>query len=295
MVVSVIDPGARIGFIGTGVMGASMAGRLIDAGYVLTVYNRSPEKAASLLEKGAKQAETVAFASAGQDVVITMVGFPQDVEQVYLGAGGVLDSADNGTVVVDMTTSSPALARRIGEEARSRGLKALDAPVSGGDVGARSGQLSIMAGGDEEAFRAMQKIFGVMGARIVYQGAAGAGQHTKMANQIAIASNMIGVCEALAYASKAGLDHAKVMESISGGAAGSWSLSNLGPRMLAGNFDPGFYVKHFIKDMGIADEEARLMGLETPGLRLALSLYRKLADQGFGEDGTQALYRLFQD
>lgn len=295
MVVSVIEPGARIGFIGTGVMGASMAGRLIDAGYVLTVYNRSPEKAASLLEKGAKQAETVALASAGQDVVITMVGFPQDVEQVYLGTGGVLDAADNGTVVVDMTTSSPALARRIGEEARSRGLKALDAPVSGGDVGARSGQLSIMAGGDEEAFRAMEKIFGVMGARIVYQGAAGAGQHTKMANQIAIASNMIGVCEALAYASKAGLDHAKVMESISGGAAGSWSLSNLGPRMLAGNFDPGFYVKHFIKDMGIADEEARLMGLETPGLRLALSLYRKLADEGFGEDGTQALYRLFQD
>ena len=295
MVVSWIEPGTRIGFIGTGVMGVSMAGRLIEAGYKLTVYNRTPEKAASLVEKGARLAETIALASVGQDVVITMVGFPSDVEQVYLGKDGILESADPGTIVVDMTTSSPALARRISEEARDRGLKALDAPVSGGDVGARNGQLSIMVGGDKGAFDAMQKIFSVMGTRIVYQGPAGAGQHTKMANQIAIASNMIGVCEALAYARKAGLDHEKVMESISGGAAGSWSLSNLGPRMLAGNFDPGFYVKHFIKDMGIAADESRQMELETPGLQLALSLYRKLADEGFGEDGTQALFRLFED
>ncbi len=295
MAVSRIGPGTRIGFIGTGVMGVSMAGRLIEAGYVLTVYNRTPEKAAPLLEKGARLAETVARASAGQDVVITMVGFPREVEQVYLGEGGILESADKGTIVVDMTTSSPGLARKISEAGHTRGLFVLDAPVSGGDIGARDGKLSIMVGGDEEAFQAMQEAFEVLGSRIVYQGPAGAGQHTKMANQIAIASNMIGVCEALAYARKAGLDHNKVMESISGGAAGSWSLSHLGPRMLAGNFDPGFYVKHFIKDMGIADEEACQMELDTPGLKLALSLYRKLEEMGFGDDGTQALYRLFED
>lgn len=295
MVTSVIEPGARIGFIGTGVMGASMAGRLLEAGFRLTVFNRSPEKTIPLVEKGATRANTIKEASAGQDAVITIVGFPRDVEQVYLGEGGVLESADAGAVVVDMTTSSPKLAARLAEEGHSRRIFVLDAPVSGGDVGARNGTLSIMVGGDESAFEAMGKVFAVMGSRVVYQGPAGAGQHTKMANQIAIASNMIGVCEALAYARRAGLDHEKVMESISGGAAGSWSLSNLGPRMLAGNFDPGFFVKHFIKDMGIAEAEAQEMGLEAPGLKLALSLYMKLEEEGFGNDGTQALFRLFDE
>lgn len=295
MTSSKIGPGARIGFIGTGVMGSSMAARLLDAGFQVTVFNRSPEKTIPLVEKGARKADTVREASAGKDAVITIVGFPRDVEEVYLGEGGILESADPGTVVVDMTTSSPGLAGRIAREGSSRGIPVLDAPVSGGDVGARKGTLSIMVGGDESAFEAMREVFAVMGSRIVFQGAAGAGQHTKMANQIAIASNMIGVCEALAYARRAGLDHEKVMESISGGAAGSWSLSNLGPRMLAGNFDPGFFVKHFIKDMGIAEAEAREMRFEAPGLKLALSLYRRLDEEGFGDDGTQALFRLFDE
>lgn len=295
MVSPVIQSGARIGFIGTGVMGSSMAGRLLDAGFQVTVFNRSPEKTIPLMEKGARKADTVREASAGQDVVITIVGFPRDVEEVFLGTGGILESADAGTIVVDMTTSSPGLAVRIAEEGRTRGIPVLDAPVSGGDVGARNGTLSIMVGGDLSAFDAMGPVFAVMGSRIVHQGIAGAGQHTKMANQIAIASNMIGVCEALAYARRAGLDHEKVMESISGGAAGSWSLSNLGPRMLAGNFDPGFFVKHFIKDMGIAEAEAREMDLGIPGLKLALSLYRRLEDEGFGDEGTQALFRLYAE
>ena len=222
-----------------------------------------------------------------------MVGFPRDVEEIYLGQRGLIENARTGTYLIDMTTSSPELAERIYVASKKRGLKALDAPVSGGDKGAREGTLSVMVGGDPEDFDEVRPLFEVMGKNIVYQGEAGSGQHTKMANQIAIASNMIGVCEAISYAIKAGLDPDKVLASIAQGAAGSWSLSNLAPRMIAGNFDPGFYVKHFIKDMKIAIESADEMNLDLPGLKLAKSLYEKLAKEGYENNGTQALLKYY--
>ncbi|MFZ5651956.1 MAG: NAD(P)-dependent oxidoreductase [Bacillota bacterium] len=282
-----------IGFIGTGVMGKSMAGHLIRAGYPVVVYNRTVSKTEELVELGATRQDTVAGLAAKCNVIITMVGFPADVEEVYLGEGGIIGSTRPGTYLVDMTTSTPALAERIYHEARKRGLRALDAPVSGGDVGAREARLAIMAGGDREDFEAVLPVLGLMGKNIVLQGKAGAGQHAKMCNQIAIASGMIGVCEAMVYAKKAGLDPSAVLKSIETGAAGSWSLSNLAPRMLAGNFEPGFYVKHLIKDMDIALQSAGEMGLAAPGLELAMSLYRKLAEEGEENSGTQALFKLF--
>jgi len=226
-------------------------------------------------------------------VIITMVGYPKDVEEVYFGTAGIIPNAQEGAYLIDMTTSTPSLAKRIYEEAKARGMFALDAPVSGGDVGAREARLAIMVGGDQEAFSALMPIFETMGKNIVLQGPAGAGQYTKMCNQIAIASNMLGVCEAMAYAKKAGLDPATVLKSIETGAAGSWSLSNLAPRMLAGNFAPGFYVKHMIKDLVIALDSAREIGLMTPGLELAKSLYEKLAARGEENNGTQALFKLY--
>ncbi len=282
-----------IGFIGTGVMGSSMASHIAAAGYQLHVFNRTRLKAEQLLEQGAVWEENVAVVASRCDVVITMVGFPHDVEEVYLGNSGLVANAREGAVLIDMTTSRPDLAVRINEEAHARGILTLDAPVSGGDVGAREARLSIMVGGDREAHQAMLPVLQLMGRNIVYQGAAGSGQHTKMANQIAIAAGMIGVCEALAYVRRAGLDPATVLESIGSGAAGSWSLNNLGPRMIAGNFAPGFYVKHFIKDMRIAVESAERLGVKVQGLALALTLYEQLAKQGFENDGTQALFRLF--
>ncbi len=283
----------RIGFIGTGVMGAGMAGHLVDAGHELKVYNRTRAKAQSLLDRGAVWAESLGAAAADVDILFSIVGFPADVEEVYLGHNGVVAAADAGTILVDMTTSRPDLAVKIAHAAADRGLKALDAPVSGGDIGAREARLSIMVGGDRDAFDAVLPLFELMGKNIVYQGPAGSGQHTKMCNQIVIAAGMVGVCEALAYAKAAGLDPHQVLAAIEHGAAGSWSLSNLGPRMLKGNFDPGFYVKHFIKDMRIAEESANAMDLFTPGLALARSLYEKLASQGGEDDGTQGLFKLF--
>ena len=282
-----------IGFIGTGVMGAPMAGHLLAAGHSLRVFTRTQAKARALLERGATWAGSPAALAEECEVVFTIVGFPCDVEAVYLGDEGLLGGLQPGTVLVDMTTSRPELAVRIAAQAAARGGQALDAPVSGGDRGAREGTLSIMVGGDRAAFERVQPLFETMGGNIVYQGPAGSGQHCKMCNQIAIAANMLGVCEAMAYASRAGLDPDTVLQSISAGAAGSWSLSNLAPRMLAGNFDPGFYVKHFIKDMAIAAGAAAAMSLDTPGLDLALSRYRALAEQGHEDDGTQALYRLY--
>jgi 3-hydroxyisobutyrate dehydrogenase len=273
-------------------MGKSMAGHIRKAGYPLHIYTRTASKAEDLLAQGAVWHDTPAGLAADCDVVITMVGYPKDVEDIYLGEGGLLSQAKRGTLFIDMTTSSPLLAKRISDRAAERGMKAIDAPVSGGDIGAREAKLSIMVGGDKEAYEAALPILRLMGTNIVYQGPAGAGQHTKMCNQIAIASNMIGVCEAIAYAGKAGLDPETVLQSISSGAAGSWSLSNLGTRIIAGNFEPGFYVKHFIKDMTIALEAAEEMGLKTPGLALALSLYRQLAEMGYDEKGTQALYKV---
>ncbi|RLP91170.1 NAD(P)-dependent oxidoreductase [Geobacillus stearothermophilus] len=282
-----------IGFIGLGVMGKSMARHLLKAGYPLLVYTRTKEKAEDLLQEGAVWKETVADLAREADVVMTMVGDPHDVEQVYFGEGGILENERPGTYVIDMTTSTPTLAQSIYEAAKQKGIHALDAPVSGGDIGAREGTLTIMVGGDEDVFLACKPILERLGTNIVRQGGAGAGQHTKMCNQIAIATNMIGVCEAMAYAKRAGLDPFKVLESIAKGAAGSWSLSNLAPRMLSGDFAPGFYVKHFIKDMKIALEEAERMNLPLPGLALAKQLYEELAQAGEENSGTQALYKRY--
>jgi len=288
-----LDKNAVIGFIGIGVMGKSMAKHIAKAGYQVLVYTRTKSKAEELLEMGAKWKDTVADLARESDVVITMIGFPKDVEEVYLGEGGLVQNAKPGAYLIDMTTSSPLLAQKIAREAAAKGLHALDAPVSGGDIGAREGTLTIMVGGEPEDFEAVKPILSLMGKNIILQGKAGAGQHTKMCNQIAIASNMMGVCEALAYAKKAGLDPEKVLQSIGAGAAGSWSLTNLGPRIMAGNFAPGFYIKHFIKDMTIALECAKEMGLEAPGLAQAKKLYDELAARGEGDSGTQALYKWY--
>lgn len=282
-----------IGFIGTGVMGKSMAGHLMKGGHELTVYNRTKAKAADLLEKGAVWCDTIPELAEKSDVIITIVGYPQDVEEVYLGVNGILAHARPGSYVIDMTTSKPLLAKKISDEAKKKGIFALDAPVSGGDIGARDARLAIMVGGEEEVFEAMIPVFSLMGENIQLQGPAGSGQHTKMANQIAIASTMMGVCEAIAYAKKAGLNQKKVLATIETGAAGSFSLSKLAPRMIDGDFAPGFYIKHFIKDMKIAIESAEEMGLKTPGLTVAKELYEQLAEQGEENSGTQALYKYY--
>lgn len=280
-----------VGFVGIGVMGESMASHIQAAGYPLVVYTRTKEKAAKLLEKGAEWAGSPKEVAEKANIIITIVGYPKDVEEVYLGEKGLVTNGKRDTYLIDMTTSTPTLAAKIYDAAIEKGIHAVDAPVSGGDIGAREARLSIMVGGAEEDYQTLLPIFELMGKNIVYQGKAGAGQHTKMCNQIAIASNMIGVCEAVVYAEKAGLDPAKVLESISSGAAGSWSLSNLAPRMIAGNFDPGFYIKHFIKDMNIALAEAEKMGMLTPGLALAKQMYADLAERGEANSGTQALYK----
>jgi len=285
--------GETIGFIGLGVMGSSMAGHLLEAGHTLHVFTRTAAKARELLERGAVWAESPRALASTCEVIFTIVGFPVDVEAIYLGEGGLIANMKPGAVLVDMTTSQPALAARIAEATAGVGGMSLDAPVSGGDRGAREATLSIMVGGARDAYDRVLPMLEAMGRNIVYQGPAGSGQHCKMCNQIAIAANMLGVCESLAYARKTGLDPETVLKSIATGAAGSWSLSNLAPRMLAGNFEPGFYVKHFIKDMDIAADSADRVALDTPGLDLALSLYRELAEQGHGDDGTQALYRLY--
>ncbi|HVZ66540.1 MAG TPA: NAD(P)-dependent oxidoreductase [Lacunisphaera sp.] len=285
---------ATIGFIGTGVMGRSMAGHLLRAGHTLHVHNRTRAKAQPLLEAGAHWHDHAGAAAAAAEFVFTIVGFPTDVEETYFGPDGVLARARPGAALVDMTTSSPLLARRIAEAAAAKGLAALDAPVSGGDIGARDAKLVIMVGGEAAAFERTRPLFELMGKNIVLQGGPGAGQHCKMANQISIASIMMSWCEALTYAKKAGLDPARVIESIGGGAAASWSLNNLAPRALRGDFAPGFYVKHFLKDMRIALESAAAMQLDLPGLRQAKALYDEVAARGWADDGTQALFRLYQ-
>lgn len=284
-----------IGFIGLGVMGGPMAGHLLDAGYPLVVFTRTESKAEDLLSRGARWADTPAEVGGQCDVVITMVGYPADVEEVYLGAHGLIGAAKAGAHLIDMTTSSPMLAERLAREAHELGVHAIDAPVSGGDVGARNASLTIMVGADPEDFDAVLPVLSKLGTNVVLQGAPGAGQHTKMCNQIAIASNMMGVCEALAYAEHAGLSPETVLQSISAGAAGSWSLTNLAPRILRGDFAPGFFVKHFIKDMRIAIDAAHEMDIILPGLELAEQLYERVSDLGYAEAGTQALYKLYED
>ncbi|MBV4418541.1 NAD(P)-dependent oxidoreductase [Clostridium tyrobutyricum] len=283
---------AIIGFIGTGVMGNSMASNLLAGGYNLLVYNRTRSKADNLVKNGARWKDSVAELARESDIVISIVGYPKDVEETYLGENGVVNNAKRGSTIIDMTTSKPSLAKKIYEEAKKKGLYSLDAPVSGGDVGAKNGTLSIMVGGDRNVFEEVNPIFELMGKNIVLQGPAGSGQHTKMCNQIAIAANMMGVCEAVAYAKKSGLDPETVLKSIEVGGASSWSLSNLAPRMIKGDFKPGFYVKHFVKDMNIALDEAENMNLETPALKLSKSLYDELLSENKGDCGTQVLYKL---
>ncbi len=289
MSIRVTPSETRIGWIGLGVMGSSMCGHLIEKGFSASVFTRTKSKAEPLLSKGANWATTPRAVAEQSDVVFSIVGFPNDVREVMLGDQGALAGSKAGNVLVDMTTSEPSLAVEMAEAATTKGVHSVDAPVSGGDVGAREARLSIMIGGEKEVVDALMPCWEAMGKTIVYQGPAGAGQHTKMVNQTLIATNMIGVCEALLYAHQAGLDLSTVMESVGSGAAGSWSLSNLGPRIIDNNFDPGFFVEHFIKDMGIALDEAKRMGLSLPGLALAHQLYLALQAQGHGRDGTHAL------
>jgi len=285
-----IAPGVtKIGWIGTGVMGSSMCGHLIAKGFTATVFSRTRSKADALVAKGAQWASTPRAVAEQSDVIFSIVGFPSDVRSVMLGPDGALAGSKAGNILVDMTTSEPSLAVEIAQAAAAKQVHSVDAPVSGGDIGAREARLSIMIGGEKEIVDALQPCWEAMGKTIVHQGAPGAGQHTKMANQILIATNMIGVCEALLYGYKAGLDLPTVMQSVGPGAAGSWSLANLGPRIIANNFDPGFFVEHFIKDMGIALDESKRMGLSMPGLALAHQLYVSVKAQGHGRDGTHAL------
>ncbi len=285
-----VAPGeTKIGWIGTGVMGNSMCGHLLAKGFTATVYNRTPERAKGLLDKGAQWADSPKAVAEASDVIFTIVGFPSDVRDVVLGPDGALAGCKQGNILVDMTTSEPSLAVEIAEKAAAKGVQSIDAPVSGGDIGAREARLSIMIGGDEAVVEALRPCWEAMGKTIVRQGGPGAGQHTKMVNQTLIAAGMIAVCEGLLYAYKAGLNLETVMQSVGPGAAGSWSLSNLGPRIINNNFDPGFFVEHFIKDMGIALDEAKRMGLALPGLALAHQLYLALRAQGHGRDGTHAL------
>lgn len=284
----------KIGFIGIGVMGAPMAGHLLKAGYSVAVYARRKEAADALVSQGAEFCSSIAQCARGRDAVITMVGFPKDVEEVYFGEQGILQNASTGTTLIDMTTTSPRLSLRIAQAAAKKGLCALDAPVSGGDVGARQATLSIMVGGDPAVYQACLPLFQAMGKQVVYEGPAGSGQHTKMANQIALGGAIAGVCEALAYGKRAGLDLPTMLQSISAGAAGSWQMSNMAPRMLASDFAPGFFIKHYIKDMDIALQEAEGFGLHMQVLEEVRKMYAALAQEGKENLGTQALYQYYE-
>ena len=289
MITEVNPSQTKIGWVGTGVMGRWMCQHVMDLGYTATIFTRTKSKADPLLKAGATWANSPAEVAESSDITFTIVGFPEDVRQVYLGENGILTTAKSGSIVVDMTTTEPSLAIEIHQAARAKGVSSIDAPVSGGDVGAREARLAIMIGGDQEAVDAIHPLFEAMGQNIVYQGEAGSGQHTKMCNQITISGTMIGVCEALLYGAKAGLDLEIMLSTISKGAAGCWSLENLAPRVLKRNFDPGFFVEHFIKDMGIALDEAKRMGISLPGLSLVHQLYLATQAQGHGRLGTHAL------
>ncbi len=290
MAVAAATPGkTRIGWIGTGVMGGHMVGHLMKAGYAATVFTRSKSKAEPLIALGAAWADSPKAVAEKSDVIFSIVGFPSDVREVTLGPQGSLAGSHAGSILVDMTTSDPTLAVEIYDAAKRKSIHSVDAPVSGGDIGAKNAALSIMIGGDKDVVDALNPLFSAMGKTIIHQGGPGAGQHTKMANQILIASNMIGVCEALLYGYKAGLDLETMLKSVGPGAAGSWSLNNLGPRIMQNNFDPGFFVEHFIKDMGIALAEAKRMNLCLPGLALSSQLYQSVQAKGWGRNGTHAL------
>lgn len=280
----------KMGWIGTGVMGAAMAGHIQAAGHDLNVFNRTRSKAETLIEKGAIWCASPFEAASTADIVFTMVGLPRDVEEVYFGEKGILSGEGSCKIVVDMTTSRPTLAKSIADEAVTRGIDSLDAPVSGGDIGAREARLAIMVGGRKEIFDEVMPLFELMGKTISYMGSAGAGQHTKMCNQISVAGTMIGMCECLLYAARLGLDQQAVIDIVGTGAGGSWSINNLGPRIVRGDYETGFFVKHFIKDMGIILQEADAAGLSLPGLALIHQLYLAVKAQGHTESTTQALY-----
>jgi len=284
----------QIAFIGIGVMGRSMVKNLMKKGFPVKVYSRRKESAEGVVAAGAVWCGSIAECVQDADVVITMVGYPKDVEEVYFGENAILASAKKGAVLIDMTTTSPKLSKRIYEEAAKKGMHAVDAPVSGGDVGAQKGTLSIMVGGDKEIVDANMDVLGAMGTAIVYEGGAGAGQHTKMANQIALGGAIAGVCEAISYARAVGLDVQTMLDAISGGAAGSWQMSNMAPRMLKGDMAPGFFVKHYVKDLTIADEEARDAGVEMKVQQMVLEMYRQLEKDGMGDLGTQALIKVYE-
>ncbi|WP_101908666.1 NAD(P)-dependent oxidoreductase [Marasmitruncus massiliensis] len=283
----------RIGFIGVGVMGKSMVRNLMKKGFELSIYSRTQSKCEDVIHEGALWCETVEKCARSVDAVITMVGYPKDVEEVYFGKGGILGSVKPGTYVIDMTTTSPQLSARIYKSAREKGVFALDAPVSGGDIGAQKGTLSIMVGGDREAFDACIPLFDALGTNTIYEGGAGFGQHTKMANQIALSGIIAGVCEALAYARAVGLDAQTMLDSIGAGAAGSWQMNNMAPRILKGDFAPGFFIKHYIKDMTIASEEAECAGISLEILNDVCRMYQDLAQRGMGDPGTQALMHYY--
>lgn len=283
----------KIGFIGIGVMGKSMVRNLMKSGYEVSVYTRTKSKIIDVLEEGAIWCNDIKSCVKDKDVIITIVGYPKDVEEVYFGENGILNNAKKGSIIIDMTTTSPKLSIRIYNEAKDKGIRALDAPVSGGDVGAKNGTLSIMVGGDNNVFEECREVFSCMGNNIIYEGKAGSGQHTKMANQIAIAGAISGVCEAIKYAEKSGLDVEKMLNSISTGAAGSWQMSNMAPRIIKGDFEPGFYIKHFIKDMKIAVEEYESFNSELIVLNKVLEMYERLEKNNMGDLGTQALIKYY--
>lgn len=285
----------NIGFIGAGVMGKSMIRNLMKNGFNVSVYTRTMDKAQDIISEGAIRKDSVAECAKDQDVIITIVGYPSDVEQVYLADDGIIANAAEGTVLIDMTTSSPNLAKRIYDEAKKKGMYSLDAPVSGGDLGARAGTLSIMVGGDEDVLAKVMPVFEAMGKTINYEGGAGCGQHTKMANQIALSGCLASVCEAITYARKTGLDTKRMFDSISTGAVSSWQLSNNGPKILEDDFAPGFFIKHYIKDMRIADSEAEAAGFVMPILKEVLGMFEELDEKGYGDLGTQALIKYYSE
>lgn len=284
----------KIGFIGVGIMGKSMVRNLCKNGFEVSIYTRTKSKVEDLLGEGVQWSETIGACARDKDAVITIVGFPKDVEEIYFNEGNILDSASKGTYLIDMTTTSPQLSVRIYEESLKRGLHAMDAPVTGGDTGAKNGTLAILAGGEEESFYACLPVFKAMGSNIVYEGTAGSGQHTKMANQIMIAGSISGVCEALTYAKQAGLNLQKMFDSVKTGAASSTQLTSMGPRILSDDLNPGFFMKHFIKDMKIAAEEAEKRGVSLKMLNTVLDMYEEMEQEGLGDLGTQALIKYYQ-
>jgi 3-hydroxyisobutyrate dehydrogenase/2-hydroxy-3-oxopropionate reductase len=284
----------KIGFIGVGVMGKSMVHNLMKNGYEVSIFSRTKEKAIDVINEGAIWCDDVKSCVKEKDIVITIVGYPKDVEQIYFGENGIINNAKQGCYIIDMTTTSPKLSVNIYNEASNKNINALDAPVSGGDIGAKNATLSIMVGGDKESFEKCKAVFECLGTNIIYEGKPGSGQHTKMANQIALAGAIAGVCEAMTYAKKVGLDVQLMLDSISKGAAGSWQMTNMAPRILNNDFDPGFFIKHYIKDMNIATSEAKDVFLNLDVLEDVLKMYKRLEEDGLGDLGTQALIKYYE-